>query len=110
MISSPTTVVLENTISRVALVSHDQRTAKVVIEAKPQFHVISAGLQGPVGTVAADVLARAAAAEQAAITAQQAASAASLDATNTNADLDTMITDLNNAFVFHTGAISAQGG
>lgn len=103
MISSQTAVVLERTVQRVARLSHDERETTVTVQATPYYFVISAGLQGPVGTVAEDVLARAAAAEQAAADASSTAGQAALD-------LDKLVTDLNNAFAYHAGAISAQGG
>lgn len=55
------------------------------------------------GTVADEVLSRAEAAEQAANNALTVANQAT-------ADLDKLITDMNDAFVYHTGVISAQGG
>lgn len=103
MISSPTQIVLDKTTVKLALVSHEQRQSKLILESKPQFNVISAGLQGPVGTVAEDVLAKAASAELAAMN-------ASTVSDQVSTDLELLVTDLNNAFVYHTGAISAQGG
>lgn len=103
MISSQPAIVLERTVQRVARLSHDRRETTVTVQATPHYFVISAGLQGPVGTVAEDVLARAAAAEQAAGDAAVVAGQAVLD-------LNQLITGLNNAFAYHAGAISAQGG
>ncbi len=103
MISSLTTIVLKKTVRQIVNVTQKQQQTKVVVQGRPNFSVVSVGLQGPVGTVAEDVLSRAAAAEL-------AATAASNVANQAATDVEQLVTDLNNAFVFHSGAISAQGG
>jgi len=90
-------------IERIVTVSQGGRVVEVRQAVSPSVHVVSVGLQGPVGTVAEDVLTRAAAAEQ-------AADAAQAEATQTSDDLASVVTRLNNAFAYHAGAISAQEG
>lgn len=66
------------------------------------FQLVAVGVQGPVGTVAENVLQRS-------LQAEVAAKAAELSASQAQDDLSDLIFGLNQAFSFHTGAISAQG-
>lgn len=69
---------------------------------KPRLSVVRAGVQGPTGTVAEEVL-------NLAESAERAANAAHAIATTNSADLDKLITDMNSAFEYHAGAMSAIG-
>lgn len=103
MISSKTAVTLSRVELRVARITQGQHVAVVASPSRPRFGVVSAGLQGPVGTVAENVLARAEAAEL-------AATEAAAVAGQTASDLTSLTNKLKDAFVYHAGAISAQGG
>lgn len=100
MISGETTVIVERVQLRVARVSYDQEVATVVQRGPAEFAVISAGLQGPVGTVAENVLERAAAAEK-------AAAVAAGKSDQTAEDVSTLVSKLNGAFAYYAGVIEA---
>lgn len=103
MISSKTTVVLSRVELRVARITQGQHVAVVTSPARSRFGVVSAGLQGPVGTVAENVLALA---EQA----EQSAHVATAMAGKTADDLSDVINRLNGVFAYHAAAITAQEG
>lgn len=103
MISQTQSVTLARPVLQVARLAQGEREAAVKVQPSPHFFVIAVGVQGPVGTVAEDVLARAAAAEQAAET-------ATTQATETSQTLTALMQQLKGAFDYHAGAISAQGG
>lgn len=90
-------------VQQVARLSQDERVAAVVVSPDPHFYVIAAGVQGPVGIVAEEVLARTAAVELQARKASQEAA----EATET---LTSLMQQLQGAFEYHAGAISAQEG
>lgn len=96
-------IVVTAPVQRIVTVTQGDQVVEVRQALSPHVQVISMGVQGPVGTVAEDVLTRAAAAEQ-------AAAAAQAEATQTTDDLASVVTRLNNAFAYHAGAISAQEG
>lgn len=103
MISQTQSVTLTRPVLQVARLTQGERIAAVSIQPEPHFFVIAMGVQGPVGTVAENVLARAAAAEQAALQATDLAA----ESAQVLTELIQLLTD---AFDYHAGAISAQGG
>lgn len=74
---------------------------------KPCLSVVSVGAQGPVGTVAEEVLSKVEQAEQSANEAKSEASAAHDESQQTQLDMDQMLTDMTNRFNYHAGVISA---
>ncbi|TWC12012.1 hypothetical protein FBY06_14016 [Pseudomonas sp. SJZ085] len=103
MISQTQSVTLVRPVLQVSRLTQGERLAAVAIQPEPHFYVVAVGFQGPVGAVAEDVLARAAAAEQ-------AANYAAAQATESAQVLDRLMQQLKGAFDYHAGAISAQGG
>ncbi|MBE3958887.1 hypothetical protein HJ141_22410 [Vibrio parahaemolyticus] len=103
MIDGTNRVTQVNVVRQVVRIKQGNRQSIVERQGPPRLTVVRTGVQGPVGTVADEVLSRAEAAEQAANNALTVANQAT-------ADLDKLITDMNDAFVYHTGVISAQGG
>ncbi|MBO0165093.1 hypothetical protein J0692_22855 [Vibrio alginolyticus] len=103
MIDGTNRVTQVKLVRQVVRIKQGNRQSIVERQGPPRLTVVRTGVQGPVGTVADEVLSRAEAAEQAANNALTVANQAT-------ADLDKLITDMNDAFVYHTGVISAQGG
>ncbi|MFL0830063.1 hypothetical protein [Vibrio parahaemolyticus] len=103
MIDGTNRVTQVKVVRQVVRIKQGNRQSIVERQGPPRLTVVRTGVQGPVGTVADEVLSRAEAAEQAANNALTVANQAT-------ADLDKLITDMNDAFVYHTGVISAQGG
>ncbi|EKI0737944.1 hypothetical protein PB787_004606 [Vibrio parahaemolyticus] len=103
MIDGTNRVTQVKVVRQVVRIKQGNRQSIVERQGPPRLTVVRTGIQGPVGTVADEVLSRAEAAEQAANNALTVANQAT-------ADLDKLITDMNDAFVYHTGVISAQGG
>jgi hypothetical protein len=103
MIDGTNRVTQVKVVRQVVRIKQGNRQSTVERQGPPRLTVVRTGVQGPVGTVADEVLSRAEAAEQAANNALTVANQAT-------ADLDKLITDMNDAFVYHTGVISAQGG
>lgn len=94
-------VVVTVPVERIVTVRLGDTVVEVRQPAAPRLQVLTFGYQGPVGTVAENVLARAAAAET---TANEAMALAEDTAT----DLASLTTQLRDAFTYHTGVISAQ--
>lgn len=94
-------IVVEAPVERIVTVVQGARVVEVRQAQPPSIHVITVGVQGPVGTVAEEVLSRAATAEVAAVE-------ASALAEDTATDLASLTTKLRDAFTYHTGVISAQ--
>ncbi|HCE2656914.1 hypothetical protein [Vibrio parahaemolyticus] len=103
MIDGTNRVTQVKVVRQVVRIKQGNRQSIIERQGPPRLTVVRTGVQGPVGTVADEVLSRAEAAEQAANNALTVANQAT-------ADLDKLITDMNDAFVYHTGVISAQGG
>ncbi|MBM5036721.1 hypothetical protein HYO05_21930 [Vibrio parahaemolyticus] len=103
MIDGTNRVTQVKVVRQVVRIKQGNRQSIIERQGPLRLTVVRTGVQGPVGTVADEVLSRAEAAEQAANNALTVANQAT-------ADLDKLITDMNDAFVYHTGVISAQGG
>lgn len=103
MIDSTNRVTLVKVVRQVVRLKQGSRQTIIEKPTNPRITVVRAGIQGPVGTVAEEVLNRAEAAEQ-------AANKALATADQATTDLEKLITDMNDAFVYHAGVISAQGG
>ena len=103
MIDGTNRVTQVKVVRQVVRIKQGNRQSIIERQGPPRLTVVRTGVQGPAGTVADEVLSRAEAAEQAANNALTVANQAT-------ADLDKLITDMNDAFVYHTGVISAQGG
>ncbi|HCG9453632.1 TPA: hypothetical protein NJ656_004472 [Vibrio parahaemolyticus] len=103
MIDGTNRVTQVKVVRQVVRIKQGNQQSIIERQGPPRLTVVRTGVQGPVGTVADEVLSRAEAAEQAANNALTVANQAT-------ADLDKLITDMNDAFVYHTGVISAQGG
>ncbi|EMO7933180.1 hypothetical protein AVM47_033700 [Pseudomonas aeruginosa] len=96
-------VVVTHGVERVVTVRQAGRVLEVRQLLSPRVTVVSAGVQGPVGALAENVLQRTLQAEA---DARQALALAS----DANATLGALLEDLQGAFDYHAGAISAQGG
>ncbi|MFU4162792.1 hypothetical protein ACM7DV_29575 [Pseudomonas aeruginosa] len=96
-------VVVTHGVERVVTVRQAGRVLEVRQLLSPRVTVVSAGVQGPVGALAENVLQRTLQAE---LDARQALALAS----DANAALGALLEDLQGAFTYHAGAISAQGG
>ena len=96
-------VVVTHGIERVVTVRQAGRVVEVRQALAPRVNVVAVGVQGPVGALAENVLQRT---KQAELDARQALTLA----TDANAALGALLEDLQGAFTYHAGAISAQGG
>lgn len=70
------------------------------------LQVVTVGRQGPVGTVAEEILSRVEVAEAAAQVATQTASLALQGSADNRQSLDDVITEMTNRFNYHAGVIS----
>ncbi|MBM2631714.1 hypothetical protein [Pseudomonas aeruginosa] len=96
-------VVVTHGIERVVTVRQAGRVVEVRQALAPNVTVVAVGVQGPVGALAENVLQRT---KQAELDARKALTLA----TDANATLGTLLEDLQGAFTYHAGAISAQEG
>ncbi|MDV2801622.1 hypothetical protein R0E53_29165 [Pseudomonas aeruginosa] len=96
-------VVVTHGIERIVTVRQGGQVVEVRQQVSPRLTVVSVGVQGPVGALAENVLQRTLQAEA---DARQALTLA----TDANATLGALLEDLQGAFTYHAGAISAQGG
>ena len=96
-------VIVTHGIERVVTVRQAGRVVEVRQALSPRVNVIAVGVQGPVGALAENVLQRT---KQAELDARQALTLA----TDASATLRTLLEDLQGAFTYHAGAISAQEG
>ncbi|WP_213159203.1 hypothetical protein [Pseudomonas aeruginosa] len=96
-------MIVTHGVERVVTVRQAGRVVEVRQALAPRVNVIAVGVQGPVGALAENVLQRT-------LQAEADASAALALATDANAALVALLEDLQGAFVYHAGAISAQGG
>ncbi len=108
MIDGQTTVTVAQRQVHVVTLNQGQRTTTIEVEAKPVFSVIAGGLQGPVGTVAEEVLSAVARAEAVAAEAKGTAEDAQSLSEQNQSDLDDVVTQMTNRFNYHAGAISAM--
>lgn len=96
-------VIVTHGVERVVTVRQAGRVVEVRQQLAPRLTVVSVGVQGPVGALAENVLQRT-------LQAEADASAALALATDANAALGALLDELQGSFVYHAGAISAQGG
>jgi len=96
-------VIVTHGVERIVTVRQAGRVVEVRQELAPNVTVVAVGVQGPVGALAENVLQRTKQAET------DARNALTL-ATDANATLGALLEDLQGAFTYHAGAISAQGG
>ncbi|MDO5962369.1 hypothetical protein POW24_17575 [Pseudomonas aeruginosa] len=96
-------MVVTHGVERVVTVRQAGRVVEVRQALAPNVTVVAVGVQGPVGALAENVLQRT---KQAELDARKALTLA----TDANATLGALIEDLQGAFTYHAGAISAQGG
>ncbi|EPK2678560.1 hypothetical protein L4659_005856 [Pseudomonas aeruginosa] len=96
-------MIVTHGVERVVTVRQAGRVVEVRQALAPNVTVVAVGVQGPVGALAENVLQRT-------LQAEADASAALALATDANAALGALLEDLQGAFVYHAGAISAQGG
>ncbi len=96
-------VIVTHGVERVVTVRQAGRVVEVRQTLAPNVTVVAVGVQGPVGALAENVLQRT---KQAELDARKALTLA----TDANATLGALLEDLQGAFTYHAGAISAQGG
>ncbi|OCX94707.1 MAG: hypothetical protein BCV62_16125 [Pseudomonas sp. K35] len=96
-------VIVTHGVERVVTVRQAGRIVEVRQALAPNVTVVAVGVQGPVGALAENVLQRT-------LQAEADASAALALAADANAALGALLEDLQGAFTYHAGAISAQGG
>ncbi|HBO4864476.1 TPA: hypothetical protein L4V15_004901 [Pseudomonas aeruginosa] len=96
-------MIVTHGIERVVTVRQTGRVVEVRQALAPNVTVVAVGVQGPVGALAENVLQRT---KQAELDARKALTLA----TDANATLGALLEDLQGAFTYHAGAISAQGG
>ncbi|HGM5026215.1 TPA: hypothetical protein ACKPXH_003957 [Pseudomonas aeruginosa] len=96
-------MIVTHGVERVVTVRQAGRVVEVRQALAPNVTVVAVGVQGPVGALAENVLQRT---KQAELDARQALTLA----TDANATLGALLEDLQGAFTYHAGAISAQGG
>ncbi|MCS7871145.1 hypothetical protein N0023_28430 [Pseudomonas aeruginosa] len=96
-------MIVTHGVERVVTVRQAGRVVEVRQALAPNVTVVAVGVQGPVGALAENVLQRT---KQAELDARKALTLA----TDANATLGALLEDLQGAFTYHAGAISAQGG
>lgn len=101
--NSAPTVVITKGVERIVTVKQGAGVVEVRQVLAPRLSVVSIGLQGPVGALAENVLQRTLQAER------DAGKALAL-AQGADSTLAALLDDLQGAFIYHAGAISAQEG
>lgn len=96
-------VVVTKGVERVVTVRQAGRVVEVRQQVSPRMTVVSVGVQGPAGALSAEV-------QQRLHLAVASASAALELATDANTTVAALLNDLQGAFTYHAGVISAQGG
>ena len=96
-------VVVTKGVERVVTVRQAGQVIEVRQQVSPRLTVVSVGVQGPAGALSSEVQQRLQRAEASASAALELAS----DASDSVAAL---LDDLQEAFTYHAGVISAQGG
>jgi len=100
--SGAPTVTITRGVERIVTLKQGASVVEIRQAIAPRLSVISLGVQGPVGVLAENVLQRTQQAEQNAMQALELATGAS-------ATLAGLLEDLQGAFIYHAGVISAQG-
>lgn len=93
-------VVVTQPVTSIVRVTQGSRTAVVQLASQLAVSVVTIGTQGPVGTVAENVLLRA-------LQAEHAANQAVAVSEDTLQGLTTLISEFKSSLDFHTGALSA---
>ena len=101
--SGAPTVTITRGVERIVTLKQGASVVEIRQVIAPRLSVISLGVQGPVGVLAENVLQRTLQAEQNANKALALAQVA-------DTTLASLLEDLQGAFTYHAGAISAQGG
>lgn len=101
--SSGPLVTITKGVERIVTVTQGVSVVEVRQVVAPRLSVISLGVQGPVGVLAESVLERTRQAEKDALQALKLAQGA-------DSTLAGLLEELQGAFVYHAGVISAQGG
>lgn len=96
-------VVVTKGVERVVTVRHGGQVLEVRQQVSPRMTVVTVGVQGPAGALSAEVQQRLQRAEISASTALELA-------TDASASVAALLEDLQGAFTYHAGVISAQGG
>lgn len=90
-------------IERIVTIKQGASVVELRQSIAPRVSVVSLGVQGPVGALAENVLQRTMRAELDARTALELA-------TSADSTVSALLDDLKGVFIYHAGAISAQGG
>lgn len=101
--SGAPTVTITRGVERIVTLKQGASVVEIRQMIAPRLSVISLGVQGPVGVLAENVLQRT-------LQAEQDASKALALAQGADTTLAALLEDLQGAFTYHAGAISAQGG
>lgn len=101
--SGAPTVTITRGVERIVTLKQGSSVVEIRQVIAPRLSVISLGIQGPVGVLAENVLQRT-------MMAEKSASQALALAQSTDAVVASLLEDLQDAFAYHAGAISAQGG
>lgn len=100
--SGAPTVTITRGVERIVTLKQGASVVEIRQAIAPRLSVISLGVQGPVGVLAENVLQRTQQAEQNAMQALELA-------TGTSTTLAGLLEELQGAFIYHAGVISAQG-
>lgn len=101
--SGAPTVTITRGVERIVTLKQGASVVEIRQVIAPRLSVISLGVQGPVGVLAENVLQRTLQAEQNASLALELAKGA-------DSTLAGLLEELQGAFIYHAGVISAQGG
>lgn len=96
-------VTITRGVERIVTLKHGASVVEIRQAVSPRLSVISLGVQGPVGILAENVLQRTLQAEKSASRALELAQGA-------DAAVAALMDDLQGAFTYHAGVISAQEG
>lgn len=101
--SGAPTVTITRGVERIVTLKQGASVVEIRQAIAPRLSIISLGVQGPVGVLAENVLQRT-------LQAEQNASKALALAQGADTTLASLLEDLQGAFTYHAGAISAQEG
>lgn len=101
--SGAPTVTITRGVERIVTVKQGASVVEIRQVIAPRLSVISLGVQGPVGVLAENVLQRT-------LQAEQNANQALALAKGADSTLAGLLEELQGAFIYHAGVISAQGG
>lgn len=101
--SGAPTVTITRGVERIVTVKQGASVVEIRQVIAPRLSVISLGVQGPVGVLAENVLQRT-------LQAERNANQALALAKGADSTLAGLLEELQGAFIYHAGVISAQGG